>query len=66
MVDSGYFKYWLDGVVGTCELIASQDAFRRTWLAGETGITSIHYFDELLEQTLGDLRLDQKGTDAFS
>jgi hypothetical protein len=59
MLDSGYFKYWLDGVVGTCELIASQDAFRRTWLAGETSVTSIHYFDELLEQMLGDLRLEE-------
>ena len=54
-----YFKYWLDGIIGTSELIASSDAFRRTWLEGETGITSIYCYDELLEQLLGDLRLGE-------
>ncbi|MFY9727737.1 MAG: hypothetical protein WB579_20390 [Bryobacteraceae bacterium] len=57
--DSAYFKYWFDGIVGTSEFIASPDAFRRAWLQRDTGITSIHYYDELIEQLLGDLRLEE-------
>ena len=57
--DSNYFNYWLDGIVGTSELIASTDGFRRAWLQGDTSITSIHYYDELMEQLLGDLHLKE-------
>jgi hypothetical protein len=56
-LDPSYFKYWFDGIVGTCELIASTDAFARAWLKQDTSITSIHYYDELMEQLLGDLHL---------
>jgi len=57
--DCDYFRYWFGGIVGTCELIASADAFRRVWLQHEATITSIHYHDELLEQLLGDLHLEE-------
>jgi hypothetical protein len=56
MVD---FNYWFEGVVGTCELISSPSVFERVWVFGDTGITSIHYADELFEQLLGDLHLQE-------
>ena len=48
------FEYWVDNIVGTCELIESEDALRKVWIEGDHSITSIHYFDELYEQVLGD------------
>ena len=53
------FEYWLEGVVRTCELIASEEAFFRTWVLGDRSITSIHYYDELFEQLIGDLHLEE-------
>ena len=53
------FEYWLTGIVSTCELIASKDAFYRTLILGDHSITSIHYYDELLEQLIGDLHLEE-------
>ena len=56
MVD---FTYWIEGIVGTCELISSPSAFKRVWVLGDTSITSIHYPAELFEQLLGDLHLEE-------
>jgi hypothetical protein len=58
-LDFAYFKYWFEGIVGTCELIVSTDAFGRKWLGHEAGITSIYCYDELMEQLLGDLHLEE-------
>ena len=52
-------EYWLEGVVRTCELIASKEAFFQTWVLGDHSITSIHYYDELFEQLIGDLHLEE-------
>jgi hypothetical protein len=57
-----YFDYWFDGIVGTSELIADDEALRRTWVSGDHSITSIHYYDELFEQLAGDLHLDESLT----
>ena len=48
------FNYWFDGIVSTCELIVSKDAFRRAWILGDRSITSIHDYVELFEQLMGD------------
>ena len=53
------FKYWFEGIVGTCELIVSKDAFRRAWILGDKSVTSIHYYLELFEQLMGDLHLEE-------
>ena len=55
MVD---FEYWFDGVVGTCELAASESAFRKGWIGGDNSITSIHYYGELYVQLTDDLLFD--------
>src|SRR5690348_13036878 len=52
------FEYWFSGIIGTCELITNKDAFYRTWVLGDHSLTSIHYYDELFEQLVGDLHLD--------
>ena len=49
---------WLPQIVTTCELVASSDAFTRTWLEGNRVITSIIDFEELYEQIFGDLDSD--------
>jgi len=53
------FDYWFDGIVGTCNLIADNEAFRRAWLLEDQTITSIHYYDEMFEQLVGDLHLEE-------
>lgn len=53
------FEYWFDCIVGTCGLIADNDAFMRTWVLGDDSITSIISYDELFEQLIGDLHLDE-------
>jgi hypothetical protein len=58
LADDDYWDYWFDGIIGTCRLIADRDVFKRVWILGDFTITSIHYYDELLEQLLGDLHLD--------
>src|SRR5579884_2321885 len=50
---------WISEVVGVCELIVSKDALYRTWVLHDYSITSIHYYDELFQQLIGDLRLDE-------
>jgi len=57
LADGDYWDYWFDGIISTCRLIADKDVFRRVWILGDFTITSIHYYDELLEQLLGDLHL---------
>ena len=57
--DMSDFDYWFDGIVGTCRLIADNDAFTRTWVLGDHSITSIHYYDALFEQLVSDLHLDE-------
>jgi len=52
-------EYWLEGIIGTCELIVSKDAFTRAWILGDQSVTSIHYYDELFEQLIGDLHLEE-------
>lgn len=49
------FSDWFRQIVTTCELIASEDALERKWVAHEVGITSIIDFEELYEQVFGDL-----------
>ena len=56
MVD---FDYWFDGIVGTCELIASESAFRKVWIDGDHTIASIHGYAELYAQLTEDLCLDR-------
>lgn len=53
------FNNWFRQIVTTCDLIASKDAFTRTWILGDHSITSIHYYDELFEQLIGDLHLEE-------
>lgn len=52
-------EYWLEGIVRTCELIANKDALTEVWIRGDQSITSIHYYDELFEQLIGDLHLEE-------
>jgi hypothetical protein len=53
------FEYWFASIVGTCELIASEDAFRKAWIDGDHRKTSIHYYDELCVQLTDGLRLSE-------
>jgi hypothetical protein len=54
-----YFGYWIANIVSSSKLIADSDALGGVWINGETGITSAYSVDELLEQLLGDLRLQE-------
>jgi hypothetical protein len=54
-----YFDYWIANIVSSSKLIADPDALGRVWIHGETGITSAYSVGELLEQLLGDLRLQE-------
>lgn len=49
------FEVWFSQIVTTSELVASDDAMERAWVAGEEGITSIRDFFELYEQVFEDL-----------
>lgn len=55
MVD---FDYWWDNLTAAAQLISSEDALKRKWVQGESGITSAYSPIELLEQLLGDLHLE--------
>lgn len=56
---SEYFDYWIKSIASSAKLIADPTALSRAWINGETGITSAYSADELLEQLLGDLRLQE-------
>jgi len=56
MVD---FKYWLENIVESARLIASEDALNRAWIHGDRTVTSAYAPNELFEQLLGDLLLRQ-------
>lgn len=49
------FSTWLDGVVGTAEILANHDLLRKVWIDSVTGITSITSASEAQEQILDDL-----------
>jgi hypothetical protein len=53
------FEYWIANIAGTCELIASDEAFRKVWVSGDHTLTSIHYYDELYVQLIDGLRIDE-------
>ena len=55
MVD---FEYWFDNVVWYCDFVTST-APQRVWVQGEKNVTSAYDCDEFLEQTLGDLHLEE-------
>lgn len=53
------YQDWLTGLVGTCQLIASDDSFYRSWVLHDFSVTSIHHYDEPFEQLIGDLHLEE-------
>jgi hypothetical protein len=52
------FEYWLDGLVGTCELICKETTLRQVGIDGDENITSIYDYNELDEQLVDDLQID--------
>lgn len=54
MVD---FAYWFDNVISSCDFVTST-APHRVWVQAEKGVSSAHDCSEFLEQTLGDLDLE--------
>jgi hypothetical protein len=55
MVD---FEYWFNNIVSYCDFITST-APQRVWVEGEKNVTSADDCEEFLEQTLGDLDLEE-------
>jgi hypothetical protein len=53
------FEYWIANIVGACDLIASDEAFRKVWVDGDHTLTSIHYYDELYVQLTDGLRINE-------